>query len=208
VPIVLGDASGVAATQPIVNAMNSYYVPTETSALAVHEAATVPATFDASFAPGDPDLSPTVPSPFVTSSWTPTSASLSYAPPGGVSAGLWNVFQAGLGPYPARGEHKGTETTTVTATTRAFDTSVTTSVPDTVASLTIGTSFNPDVVPPGASDAISVTITPTASVGTTVSGTLFLVGFSPGSNLIGTIAETAEFTSELDAIPYEYTVSP
>ena len=35
--------------------------------------------------------------------------------------------------------------------------------------------------PPGTSDPISISITPTAAVGTTVSGTLFVNGFTPGS---------------------------
>jgi Subtilase family len=207
VAMTLNDAQGVAATQPLIGAYNSYYVPTETTSLKFDESASVPATFDASFAPGDPDLSPLVASPFATESWSPTSASLSYAPPDGVSAGLWNVVQDGVGPYPRSGEPIGTETTTAIATTRAFDPAVKLSVPDTVEALTAGTPFNPDLVAAGATDTISISITPTAPVGTTVSGTLFLDGFTPGSALTGTIALTATFTNELDAIPYEYTVS-
>ena len=205
--ITLSDAQGVASTQPLISASNSYYVPTETTSLTVDESATVPATFDASFAPGDPDLSPLVASPFVAESWSATSASLSYTPPDGVSAGLWNVFQDGVGPYPRSGEHNGTETTTVIATTRAFDPAVSSSVPDTVEALTAGTPFNPDLVAAGATDAISISIKPTAPVGTTVSGTLFLNGFAPGSLLTGTVALTSTFTNELAAIPYEYIVS-
>lgn len=93
------------------------------------------------------------------------------------------------------------------ATTRAFDPAVTSTVPDTVEALTLGTQFNPDLVAPGATDAISISITPTAAVGTTVSGTLFVNGFTPGSQLTGTIGLTAMFTNELAAIPYEYTVA-
>jgi Subtilase family len=206
--IALRDASGVALTQPLLGASNTFYVPTETTSLKFDESSTVPATFDASFAPGDPDLSPLVASPFTTESWTPAAASLSYAPTDGVSAGLWNVFQDGVGPYPTTGEPRGTETTSVVATTRAFDPAVSSSVPDTVEALTTGSDFNPDLVPPGSTDSISVTITPTSAIGTTVSGTLFVDGFQPGSTLTGTIVDTALFTSELAAIPYEYKVAP
>jgi Subtilase family len=208
VPITLSDAMGVAATQPLVGASNMYFVPTETTSLAVQVGATVPATFDASFAPGDPDLSPLVAAPYTTESWTPSAASLTYAPPDGISAGIWNVVQAGIGPYPTTGEHSGTETTQATAVTRAFDPAVSSSVPDTVKALTLGTKFDPDLVAAGASDTITITITPTASVGTTVSGTLYVNGFTEGSALTNTIQLTSMFTNELDAIPYEYTVSP
>ena len=207
VPITLSDAEGVASQQPLIGASNTYYVPTETSSLTVEESASVPATFDASFAPGDPDLSPLVPSPYVTEAWSPSAASLTYTPPDPVSAGLWNVVQDGVGPYPRSGERNGTETTEAVATTRAFDPAVTSTVPDTVEALTLGTQFNPDLVAPGATDAISISITPTAAVGTTVSGTLFVNGFTPGSQLTGTIGLTAMFTNELAAIPYEYTVA-
>jgi hypothetical protein len=208
VPITLSDAMGVAAKQPLIGASNMYFVPTETTSLGVQVAATVPATFDASFAPGDPDLSPLVAAPYTTESWTPALASLTYAPPGGVSAGIWNVVQAGIGPYPTTGEHPGTETTQATALTRAFDPAVSSSVPDTVEALTLGTKFFPDLVAAGATDTITITITPTAAVGTTVSGTLFVNGFTEGSALTNTIQLTSMFTNELDAIPYEYTVSP
>ena len=207
VPITLADATGVSATQRLGDANDSYFVPNATSTLAIDETATAPATFDASFAPGDPDLSPLVASPYVTEAWSPTAASISYSPPGGVSPGLWNVVQDGVGPYAASGVH-GTETTTVVATTRAFDPAVTSSTPDAVESLTTGgAAFNPDIVAPGGTDQITITFTPTASVGTVVTGTLFLVGLTPGSSLTSTIGLTTMFPSELAAIPYEYTVA-
>jgi hypothetical protein len=208
VTLPLNDIAGVAASQPLGGSSNMYYVPTETTSVTFVETATVPATFDASFAPGDPDLAPTVPAPFVTESWSPSSASLSYAPPGGVSAGLWNVFQAEVGPYPIGGERAGTETMAASATTRAFDPAVTSDVPDTVKGIATGSTVRPDFVPAGSTASMTVTITPTASVGTTVSGTLFIDGLTPGSTLASTIGLTSLFTSDLAAIPYEYTVSP
>ena len=208
VALPLPDLQGVSATQPLGGSGNEYYVPTETSSVSFDEVSTVPATFDASFAPGDPDLAPTVAAPGVTESWTPTASTLHYAPPGGVSAGLWNVVQAEVGPYPSRGEPSGSETTTATATTLAFDPAVTSSVPDTVRAIASGTEFNPDYVPAGATTSMTITITPTASVGTTVTGTLFIDGLTEGSQLTGTIGLTSLFTSDLAAIPYQYTVGP
>jgi len=209
-PVLLSlhDVADTAATQPLPGAMNVYYVPTQTSALHVDVKAAAPTTFDFSYAPGDPDLAPTIPSPFTTESWTPTDSSVTYAPPGGLSAGEWNVFQAEIGPYGATGEPRVVETTAVQATTLAFDPSVTSSVPDTVEALTTGGSLLPALVPAGHAVTITVTIAPRASVGTVVSGTLYLDGLQPGSLLQGTIALTSLYTSELAAIPYRYTVAP
>jgi Subtilase family len=205
--ITLQDVHGYGTTQALPGAYNQYYVPTETSSLGIAETSTVPATFDASFDPGDPDVSPRTADPYVTASWAPLSSSVTYAPPGGVSAGLWNVSQDGVGPYPASGEPHGTETTTATATTLAFDPTVTSSVPDSVAALTNGGTLLPDVVAPGHNATIPITITPTAAPGTIETGTLFVTAFTPGSLLLQTFAETSVFTSDLAAFPYTYTVS-
>jgi len=204
----LSDLGGVSATQPLPGASNTYYVPTETTSLRIAETATVPATFDASFAPGDPDLSPLVASPNVTESWSTSAASLTYAPPGGVSPGVWNVVQDEIGPYARTGSPSANETTSATATALGFDPAVSSSVPDTVEALTTGTSINPKFIAPGATGSMIVTITPTATVGTVVTGTLFIDGLTPGSNLTSTIGLTAMFTSDLAAIPYTYTVAP
>jgi hypothetical protein len=193
-------------TQDIPDAFDSYYVPTETSSLTISETSTVPVTFDASFEPGDPDLSPLVPEPYVLESSTPTSASLTFAPPGGPSAGDWNVVQAEVGPYPAGGEPNVAETTTSTVSTLAFDPAVTSTVPDTVEAAANGDTISPDIVAAGGSVSIPITITPTASVGSTVTGTLFINGVTPGSQYVYTIEDTAFFTSDLAAIPYEYKV--
>lgn len=194
------------ATQDLPDAADFYYVPTETSSVTFSETSSARVTFDASFAPGDPDLSPLVPEPFVVESSSPTSASLTYAPPGGPSPGDWNVFQAEVGPYPTSGEPHFAETTTAMVTTLAFDPAVTSTVPDTVEASASGDTISPDIVAAGASVSIPITITPTASVGSTVTGTLFINGVTPGSQYVSTLQLTAFFTSDLAAIPYEYKV--
>jgi hypothetical protein len=207
----LSDVSGVAATQPLPNAFNLYYVPTATSSVTFSEGATVPATFDASFAPGDPDLSPLVPEPYTAETWTPTHASLTYTPPDGVAPGLWNMVDAELGPYASRAPH-GSETAAATATTRAFDTTVSSTlgpstVVDSVEALATGQPLGPVFLAAGKSVTITIRIAPaTATPGTVVTGTLFVDGLTLGSLVGTTIAETALFTSVLAAIPYEYTV--
>ncbi len=206
-PMVLSDITGGSATQPLPGAADEFYIPTETTSIEFDEQATVPATFDAQFATGDPDLSPLYAEPYATESWSATDAQLTYAPPTGVSAGLWVCFQDEMGPYPVSGEPSASETTTTTATTLAFDPAVTSPVPDTVQNLNDGGSLDPDFVPAGGEVSIPITITPTEPVGTHVSGTLFINGFAPGSAFTETIAQTGLFTSDLAAIPYAYTVS-
>jgi hypothetical protein len=90
--------------------------------------------------------------------------------------------------------------------TLAFDPGVTSSVPDTVEASLEGKAIYPKLVPAGRSVTIPITIIPSASTGATVSGTLFINGVTPGSGYESTLQPTAFFTSNLAAIPYEYTV--
>jgi hypothetical protein len=202
--LTIPDFASAAATQSLPNASNTYFVPTQSTSVTFTVRATVEATFDANPFPGDPDLSPTSVVPYLTGSLTPTEASLTYAPPGGVTSGLWNLTQAEVGPYGPGGEPHATETTAASVVTQPFDPAVTSSVPDSVKSLALGGSIDPDYLAPGASVEIPITITPTASAGTVVTGTLYLTGFTTGSDFGSTITEESTFTSELAAIPYEY----
>jgi hypothetical protein len=208
--VALQDLFGYPSTAPMPNAQNYFYVPTESSSYSVSVSGTIPLTFDTGNYVGDPDISPALPAPNVVETQTPTLASIAYTPPTGVSAGLWYVTQAEIGPY-AGPEPAGTETTVATATTAPFDAAVTSTVPDTVQKLMVtgGAGINPASVLPGASVTIPITITPTASLGTIVSGTLYVNGFAPGT-LFGLSSPAFEslFTSDLAAIPYTYKVGP
>jgi len=202
----LADYFGSPATQPLPGASNSYYVPTQTSSLGVAMTSSVPASFDVSTYTGDPDISPQTGGPFVTSTGPGTSSSITYTPPTGVAPGLWFNGDAELGPFSGP-EPSGTETTTATATALAFDTSVSSSSGDVVQLLTTGAGgFSPAPIEPGQTAVITVAINPTAVVGSTVSGTLYVNGFTWG-NLLPTLAGYPPlFTGQLAAIPYEYTV--
>jgi hypothetical protein len=204
--ITLPDFADAAATQRLPNAFNAYFIPPETTSVTYSMAATVEATFDANAAAGDPDISPTSTQPGLTGSLTPTLATLTYGPPGGVTPGMWSVTQAELGPYPSSGEPTATETTTASVLTQAFDPEVTSTVPDTVKSLSTGGNVNPDFLAPGASVTIPIAITPTGSVGSTVSGVLYIAGFTTGSYFGNTIIQEPSFVSMLAAIPYLYKV--
>ncbi len=205
--VTLPDLEGTASTQTLPNTSNQYFVPPATTSLTITETATSEATYDAQPITGDPDLSPTSGAPYEVGSLTPSEATLTYTPPTGVASGLWGVVQSEIGPYPASGEGGVSETTSVSAVIAPFDTEVTSAVPDTVESLTMGGSVDPQVVAPGAQVQIQVTITPPASsIGDNVAGTLFVTGLTTGSFFGQTIAEEPPFTSVLAAIPYAFKV--
>lgn len=203
----LADVFGSPATQNLPGANDSFYIPTETSSVSIDETGSVPLTFDFSTYTGDPDISPTAPGPYGSGSLGADSATLTDTPPDGVSSGLWYLADDEIGPYGAGGATAGSETTTLDATYAPFDPAVSSPVPDTVESLTLGGPIGPATVLPGTSLEIPITITPTASPNTTVSGTLYINGFTPGSYFTSTIGFTSLFTNTLAAIPYEYTVS-
>ena len=204
--LTLPDFADAAPTQRLPDASNTYFVPTDTTSMTFTVSATVEATFDVNSYAGDPDLSPTSQLPYLTGSVTPTDATLTYAPPDDVAAGMWGLTQAEVGPYPATGEPAATETTSASVVTQEFDPAVTSTVPDTVKVLSTGGSVDPASIAPGSELTIPITITPTAAAGTTVSGVLDLVGFTTGTFFGSTIVEEPSFVSVLAAIPYEYKV--
>jgi hypothetical protein len=208
----LSDALGGSATHTIPGvADNTYFIPNETSSVSVNQTSTVPASFDFSSYPGDPDLSPlNGATPYVTSTQTSSSASLTFAPPAGVTPGLWFDGDSVIGPFGKNAATSGTETTSVSIHTLAFDTAVSSADGDYVQALvTGGTGPNDVEVDPGTSVSIPIGIHPNAPVSTTVAGTLYIVGLSgPGVFLapLGGVGDL--FANELAAIPYTYTVIP
>ena len=179
-----------------------YLVPTHTTQLEGNISSadgTTPVTFDMEYFPGDPDLSPAVPSPNVTSSTGPGSASLTFTEPE-VSPGIWLLNPDEIGPYPASGIPTDSVSTSVSAVTEAFDSTVTSNTDD---FWQVGFAFSHFLyLQPHHSGSITVQITPTAPSNTVVSGTLYvddivLSAFFPSlSNPDG---------DELAAVPYSYT---
>jgi hypothetical protein len=88
------------------------------------------------------------------------------------------------------------------ATSKAFDGSVTSTTGDLwLASVNPATTFSPIVINPGETATVNVTITPSGSSGTVVSGTLYICDFLTNVPPFG-----AQGGDELAAIPYEYTI--
>jgi hypothetical protein len=210
----IGDAFGGSATQSLPGvADNSYYIPNGTSSVTVEQTSTVPASFDFSTYPGDPDISPLNGSePGVAAAQSSSSAFLTYTPPAGVTPGLWFNGDSEVGPFGAGPAPTGSETTSVSINTLAFDPAVTSPVGDYVEALVADGVFGAPEdlveVDPGTSTSIPIDINPTASVGTTVSGSLLIVGISGPDFFAPSLLPEDLFTNELAAIPYEYTVSP
>src|SRR5271165_1300993 len=203
--LTLAPVSGTSTeTLPAQGNIPEWLVPTETSSITLSSTSTVPSMFDFGSVIGDPDLG--------SSSTTPgqlcsTSEQGYYAPAADdLSAGVWYAQPQECGPYSADGA-AGSSTVTAIVTTKAFDSSVTTSV----AGNAIGDNWTDAatgslaptawVIPPGTSATFDVTITPSAAAGTVVKGTLYV------DDLLGGIPPYGQYGGdEVDAIPYEYKV--
>jgi hypothetical protein len=193
----LTPASGVAL--PLTGAPAEYIVPTQTSSLAIAQTSSLPTMFDFQPGPGDPDLASSASG---ASPLCSTSPSASYTPAGGtVTAGVWAVIPDECGPFPAPAP-AGTVSVSMTATTKAFDPAVTSSVGDFwEASVNPSASFGLFVLQPGQTGTINVTITPTGTAGTVVSGNLYVDVFDGNVPPFGQTGG-----DELAALPYTYTI--
>ncbi|HLK44510.1 MAG TPA: hypothetical protein VKT18_00915, partial [Acidimicrobiales bacterium] len=103
----------------------------------------------------------------------------------------------------------GTETTSASATTETFDTTMfSPAVGDIVSTLTLGEpGFGAYVLEPGQSITLPVDVAPTGAVGTQVQGTLYVDSLTWGANFVPTIAGSPPFeVNTLAAIPYDYTI--
>ncbi|MGH2895726.1 MAG: hypothetical protein ACRDPM_21005, partial [Solirubrobacteraceae bacterium] len=193
----LSQSSGLSL--PLTVSPAVWLVPTETSAVSVAQTSSLPAMFDTGPTQGDPDLASSHSGPGPLCS---TTASVSYAPPGGsVTAGEWFATPSECGPYPGPAP-AGSASLAMQARTLAFDQTVTSTTGDIwLASLDPSTTFSPVVIQPGHSAVVRVTITPSGSSGTEITGNLFVDDFTsavPPFNQVG--------GDELAAIPYKYRI--
>lgn len=172
-----------------------YIVPTDTSSLQTSITADGPVTYDLGSFTGDPDLEA------VTGT---NSASLNLSSGDEIQPGLWLLNPSEIGPYGPAGAPTEHASATFDAVTQAFDPTVDPSTGDLWTAVNGLTSkFDPVYLNPGQSTTIPLTITPTASPGTRVSGSV---------NLDDTFEVNLAtfFTSaggdELASLPFSYTV--
>jgi len=204
VSLTLGSMTSGSITLPNTGYPDEFLVPTETSGIQVTQSSSVPAMFDYGTTINDPDLGSiaTTPGPLCSTSETGTY----FAPGGTLGAGVWYAMPSECGPY-AGPAPAGTATVSATVSTKAFDSSVSTSVDgnqigdDWTAAATGKISPTAWVLGPGQSATFEVTITPSAPKGTVVSGTLYV------DDLLAAIPPYLQFSGdEVAALPYEYRV--
>ncbi len=174
-----------------------YTVPADSSKLYASLDGTAPVAFDFSPWTGDPDL-------YSSGGMNPT---YTYTPTGGeVTPGFWDLVPSEVGPYgPSGADTTVTATADMQALTPAFDPTVSTDTGD------LWSYFNgysadwaPVQVNPGATVAINLSITPTASVGTTVTGTINVDNLYLDSPFLDTGA--GDGGDQVASIPYSYKV--
>jgi subtilisin family serine protease len=198
----LGAFNSPDATEPLTAYGNipGYIVPTDTTGLSetASTTGTGPIQFDSAGPSGDPDLASAVgESPTLSFSADP------------IAAGAWDVAPEEVGPYGAAGGPTESVTTTASVSTAPFDPTVTATTGDAEAdvvdplSTLFSGEFNPIEVDPGQTATIPVTITPSGTSGTQVSGTLYVDDW--GSTLFGGYFYNLA-ASQIAAVPYSYTI--
>jgi hypothetical protein len=118
---------------------------------------------------------------------------------------LWLLNPSEIGPYPDGGAPSATASANFSVVTKAFDSTVDTGTGDMWSAFNgFSSTFDPVYLQPGQKTTIPVTITPSASSGTHVSGVINVDDTFQINDGVGT-----EFSSgdELKSIPYHYVVN-
>jgi hypothetical protein len=181
----------------------TYWVPSQSSSIAVKQTSTIAAMTDLSPENADPDVGS---SSFKAGSLCGKSASVSYTAPGhDLTSGLWGSAPTECGPY-AKAAKSGKATDTATVTSLAFDKTITVATGD-LQQLALGagafTKIQTGIVElaPGATATVNVVVKPSGKAGTVVKGTLYLDDVATGLPPAGVTT-----SSEVAALPYAYTI--
>jgi hypothetical protein len=184
---------------PITGVPPEFFVPSHSTAIRAAATAAKPVYFDYWSYFGDPDL--------FSSTGTTATGTFTSSP---VTNGLWIVSPFQKGPDGTTALPPVTTRTSLSATTRAFDPSVSSPTGDLwKQSIDPGTVINPYVVEPGQSVTIPVTITPQGKPGSTVTGTIFVADTSLAAGDVTWALEALSpfpTASDIAAFPYKYTV--
>jgi hypothetical protein len=199
VTVNLAAQSASSLTLPDVDGVvPQYLVPSHTTAIKATVSSSAPLFFDITYPFGDPDVIST----------TGKTATAGYSA-SDVGAGDWTVTPFLVGPTGKNPAPNVNANVSMTATTAGFNPSVTSPTGDMwLGSTNAAATFTPYVVNPGQSVSIPVTITPSGTVGTTVTGTLYLADssfISPDLNFDDEPGNTPQ-GSDVAAFPYSYTI--
>jgi hypothetical protein len=192
----LPSISSPVATVPLsdTGSIPYYIVPSETTAIdgTATTSGSEPIQFDLGAPTGDPDVA--------SGQGLSVAASVTGTP---VTPGEWDLAPDVVGPFGTTGATPETVDTTLTATTEAFDPAVSSDTGDLwLAAVGEPITVSPVIVQPGQSAVIPVTIAPSGTKGTKVSGVLYLDDDSLFS-LYGGLAPSADTVA---AIPYTYVI--
>jgi hypothetical protein len=195
-PDVNGSDQNMSLPLPGGTSFPLYIVPTNTSSVQTSLSGSGPVTYDIGTFTGDPDLGAVN---------NGDSASLNLSTSDELQRGLWLLNPSEIGPYGPGGAPSETASATFDAVTQGFDPTVDPSTGDlweTTSGLT--TNFSPVYLNPGESATIPLTITPTATPGTHVSGSIDV-----DDAFQVNLATFFTFSSgdELASLPFSYTVS-
>jgi len=180
-------------------AVPTYLVPSHTTALTSKVSSTRRLFFDFTYDFGDPDL--------ISSTGTTATATLSAS---SIANGDWTITPFLVGPTGKNPAKAVTASTSMTATTAAFDPAVSSPTGDLwLGSVNASNKFTPSVLDPGQSVTIPVTITPQGASGSTVTGTLYLDDSSivPANVSFNALSTNGPVGSEVAAFSYSYTIN-
>jgi hypothetical protein len=176
----------------------NFFVPSHTTSIASRVSSSKRLFFDFAWTFGDPDL-------FSTVGKTATGALRA----SDIAAGDWTVTPFLVGPTGDKPAKPVSATTSMAATTAAFDPAITSPTGDLwLGSVQATAGFTPYVVQPGQSVTIPVTITPKGAPGTVVTGTLYLddSSFVPSEASYNELAGHAPAGSDVAAFGYAYKI--
>jgi len=193
---------------PPASAFLAFFVPSESDQLSVATetfSPTAPVNLELINSNGGPPYgftgSPDIQGNSFLDPFTGNQAAVATSRASEVVPGNWQAVVTPFGPYPATGidpSMEGTAATAAIVDTQQFDPAADSSTGDLYALLAGQPSspYTPLTLAPGQTGTITVTLTPNATVGSVISGTLYVDTFS----FITTSGD------ELVGIPYKYTV--
>jgi hypothetical protein len=183
-----------------------YIVPPDTSKLTIAASSDVPAQVELQSSAAGFDVFGDLDS--AKAGDTVSVATVQEQPGQEISKGIWFAAIDEIGPYTDAGAPSGHTTITASMRTAAFDPAVTSSTDDPFRIAVDPTSDGfgtPELIPPGGTAAIQVTITPQGRKGSVVSGHLNLV--TPPALPTGNGGLPFESTgATIATLPYQYTI--
>ena len=199
----LASSTGPSVTVPVPSTtVPQYLVPSHTTSITAAATASAPLFFDYSWAFGDPDL--------VSSSEPDSGVATGTFDSPAVASGEWIITPFQDGPDGKQGVTPVTAQTSLSATTAAFDPTVTSTTGDLwLEGTDLSSPLHAVMAKPGQTVTLPVTITASGPAGSTVQGTLYVDDLSPVDTNVAQNSQPgiSPNASDVSAFAYEYTVA-